>query len=177
VKRQGVAFSAEFRSIANRLNQKIGWTYERTCSARLGDSRCKVDLTSPVYHGMATITSDGPSTDLQVSGISGFAADWFSGGTLTFSSGRNAGLAFEVKSHLRTAGADFLVLWMPPPFPVAAGDAGTVTAGCRKTFAICKSKFDNHLNFRGFPHIPGTDAVTRYGVQGALGESGGSLFG
>ena len=109
--------------------------------------------------------------------LSGYAADWFTGGTLAFTSGANEGLDFEVKTHVRSAGADFLVLWMPVPFPVATGDTATVTAGCRKTFAICKSKFDNHVNFRGFPLIPGTDVVTRYGVQGALGETGGSIFG
>jgi uncharacterized phage protein (TIGR02218 family) len=60
---------------------------------------------------------------------------------------------------------------------MAVGDAGTVVAGCRKTLAVCGSKFANVANFRGFPHVPGSDAVTRYGVQGALGASGGSLFG
>ena len=39
VTRAGLAFSAEFRSIANRLNQKIGTTCERFCAAKLGDSR------------------------------------------------------------------------------------------------------------------------------------------
>ena len=177
VKRQGLAFSAEFRSIANRLNQKIGQTYERTCSAQLGDGRCKVDLTSATYRGSATAETAGPTAQIIVAGLSGYAKDWFSGGTLLFTAGANAGLRFEIKSHLRTSGADIVELWMPTPFPVAIGDTATVTAGCRKTFAICKSKFDNHVNFRGFPLVPGTDVVTRYGVEGAFGESGGSIFG
>ena len=82
-----------------------------------------------------------------------------------------------MKAHLRSAGVDILEFWLPTPFPVGIGDPATVTAGCRKTFATCKSKFANHVNFRGFPLIPGTDAVTRYGVQGAFAESGGSLYG
>ncbi len=60
---------------------------------------------------------------------------------------------------------------------MAAGDGGTAVAGCRKTLATCKSKFGNVVNFRGFPHIPGVDVVTRYGVEGALGQTGGSIFG
>lgn len=177
VKREGLAFSAEFRSIANRLNQKIGQTYERTCSARLGDSRCKVDLTSATYRAVATAQTAGSTVQIVVGGLSGFAKDWFSGGTIIFTSGANAPLPFEIKSHLRTSGVDMLELWMPTPFPIVLGDTATVTAGCRKTFAACKSKFDNHVNFRGFPLIPGTDAVTRYGAEGAFGESGGSMFG
>ncbi|MCW6510989.1 DUF2163 domain-containing protein [Lichenifustis flavocetrariae] len=177
IKRQGVAFSAEFRSIANRLNQKIGQTYERTCSATLGDSRCAIDLTAAAYRGTAIAQTAGLTAQIVVGGLSGYGKDWFSGGTLAFTAGANAGLTFEIKAHLRTAGADILELWLPAPFAVALGDTATVTAGCRKTFAVCRSKFDNHVNFRGFPLIPGTDVVTRYGVQGALGESGGSIYG
>ena len=110
-------------------------------------------------------------------GPPGFASDWFTGGRLTLDTGGNAAIAFEVKAHRRTAGVDILELWLPPPFPIAAGDAGRVVAGCRKTLATCISKFDNVANFRGFPHIPGVDAVTRYGVQGALAQTGGSIFG
>lgn len=177
VKREGLAFSAELRSLATLLNQKIGLTYGRTCSAVLGDARCRVDLTNAAYRGGVTATSAGLSRDIVVAGLSGFAADWFTDGTLSFGSGANAGLPFEIKSHRRTAGVDILELWLPPPFPVAAGDTGTATAGCRKTLAVCKGKFANVPNFRGFPHIPGTDVVTRYASQGALGQSGGSLFG
>ena len=177
VKRQGVAFSAEFRSIANRLNQKIGQTYERTCSAKLGDGRCKVDLASAAYCATATAETAGATAQIVMAGLSGYARDWFSAGTLRFTAGQNNGLNFEIKSHLRTAGVDLIELWMPTPFPVAVGDSATATAGCRKSFAICKSKFGNQVNFRGYPHVPGTDAVTRYGVQGAFGQSGGSIFG
>ena len=177
VKRHGVAFQAEFRSLANRLNQKIGSTYQRLCQASLGDSRCKVDLTQAQFRGAFAVTTGGTSRTLVLSGLSGFASDWFTEGTAALATGANAGLVFEVKAHRRTAGIDQVELWLPPPFAVAAGDAGTIVAGCRKTFAVCGSKFANRVNFRGFPHIPGTDVVTRYGVQGALGATGGSLFG
>ena len=176
VTRAGLAFSAEFRSLANRLNQKIGTTCERFCSARLGDSRCKVDLTAPAYRATATAGTAGLVSAITVTGLSSFAADWFTFGTLTFASGANDGLAFDIKAHLRTSGIDILQLWAPTPFPVALGDTATVIAGCRKSLATCKAKFANLPNFRGYPHIPGADVVTRYAVQGALDASGGSLF-
>ena len=177
VKREGLAFTAELRGVAHRLNQKIGSAYSRTCEAQLGDARCQVDLTQATMRSTFTAMSGTAGRVIVASGLSGFADDWFTGGTLTFSSGSDAGIPFEVKSHRRTSGIDQLELWLPPPFPIAAGDAGTVLAGCRKTLAVCGSKFDNIANFRGFPHIPGTDAVTRYGVQDALDATGGSLFG
>ena len=177
VKREGLAFSAELRSLAHRLNQTIGSTYSRTCEAQLGDARCKVDLTQATLRAGFTAAGATTARTIVASGLSAFASDWFTAGTLTFAAGANAGIAVEVKSHRRTSGIDQLELWLPLPFPVAAGDAGTVVAGCRRTLAVCGSKFANVANFRGFPHIPGADVVTRYGVQGALGAAGGSLFG
>jgi uncharacterized phage protein (TIGR02218 family) len=70
-----------------------------------------------------------------------------------------------------------LELWQAMPEPFAAGDAFTVTAGCDKRFDTCRAKFDNVVNFRGFPHIPGNDFVARYAVAGEPGNSGKSLQG
>ncbi len=176
IKRQGVAFSAEFRSLAHRLDQKIGQTYERSCSAALGDARCGIDLTLPTLQAPVAVSTATTSRDIVVSGLESFASDWFTGGTLTFSTGHDALIPFEIKSHRKTSGIDILELWLPPPFAIAAGDIGRAVAGCRKNFATCQSKFNNVTNFRGFPHIPGVDVVTRYGVQGALDQTGGSIF-
>ncbi len=177
VARQGLAFSAEFRSIANRLNQKIGTTCERFCSARLGDERCKVDLTLPAYRAEATVGTAGRVSEILVTGLAGFAADWFTFGRIIFETGANAAVTLDIKAHLRTSGVDILQLWTPTPFALALGDTATVLTGCRKSLTVCRGKFGNVPNFRGYPHIPGTDVVTRYAVQGALGQTGGSLFG
>ncbi len=56
LKREGLAFSAELRSLAHRLNQKIGSTYARQCEASLGDARCQVDLTQPALNATFTAT-------------------------------------------------------------------------------------------------------------------------
>jgi hypothetical protein len=38
--------------------------------------------------------------------------------------------------------------------------------GCDKRFATCAARFDNTLNFRGFPTIPGDDFLTIYPAEG-----------
>ena len=63
------------------------------------------------------------------------------------------------------------------PEPVAAGDSFTVTAGCDKQFQTCHDRFNNVVNFRGFPHIPGNDFVISYPVQGQPGNDGKSRQG
>jgi uncharacterized phage protein (TIGR02218 family) len=59
---------------------------------------------------------------------------------------------------------------------VAVGDAFTVSAGCDKQFSTCRTKFDNALNFRGFPYMPGNDAVVSYPTSGQPLD-GGSRYG
>ena len=51
-------------------------------------------------------------------------------------------------------------------------DAFTVTAGCDKSFRTCKAKFDNAVNFRGFPHVPGVDFALTYPDRGAKNDGG-----
>ena len=48
-----------------------------------------------------------------------------------------------------------------------------VRAGCNKRIETCAGRFDNVSNFRGFPNIPGQDAVVRYASRGRHG--GGNL--
>ena len=57
------------------------------------------------------------------------------------------------------------------PRPVVPGDGFVVTAGCDKRFTTCRDKFANVANFRGFPQMPGTDAVLGYPAptDGGLG--------
>ena len=47
--------------------------------------------------------------------------------------------------------------------------------GCARTFAACKA-FGNAVNYRGFPHIIGDDALVQ-GVNEALPRDGGSRYG
>ena len=68
-------------------------------------------------------------------------------------------------------------LWQPFAHAILPGDAFTVTAGCDKQFATCQAKFDNAVNFRGFPHIPGNDFVTAIARPGDPANDGGKLAG
>jgi uncharacterized phage protein (TIGR02218 family) len=58
-----------------------------------------------------------------------------------------------------------LTLLEAPVRPITATDAFVVRAGCDKRLATCGTKFANVANFRGFPHIPGQDAVLRYATK------------
>ncbi|MBS0528182.1 MAG: DUF2163 domain-containing protein [Proteobacteria bacterium] len=169
VRREGQAFTAELRGLADALAQDSGRLYTARCSADLGDSRCRIDLSGPVYRGSgAVVTIDGTSIT-GVSGLDGFADGWFTGGRLGWTDGSNNGLAIEVKDHRVSSGEVRISLWQAMPEPIAVGDVFTVTAGCDKGFATCRDRFANSDNFRGFPQIPGNDFVISYPLPGGGG--------
>lgn len=159
VRRGRVAFVAEVRSLAHVLNQPVGRLYQSVCDADLGDARCGVDLSDPAFRGTGTVSSLRTERSFVAGGLGGFAPGWFDRGQLLWTSGGNAGRAVGIAGH--AAGA-VLTLAEAPVAPLAPGDAFEVTAGCDKRLASCAGKFANVLNFRGFPHIPGQDAVLRY---------------
>jgi uncharacterized phage protein (TIGR02218 family) len=177
VRREGLAFAAEMRSPADRLNQESGRLYTATCSADLGDARCGVDLDDPAYKGFGSVVALAGTSSFAAAGLGAFDDGWFTAGRLVFTSGANAGLAIEVKAHRVDDDAVTFVLWQAMPQPITVGDTFTVTAGCDKRFPTCRYRFANAVNFRGFPHIPGNDFVVRYPNQGEAGNDGGSLVG
>lgn len=154
-------FRAELRGLSSLLDQSVMRRFTRRCDADLGDARCGVRLV-PEAAGVAQVVD---AVTLRLSGLADRADDHFAHGRLSVRSGQNEGLSVEIAA---SRGAE-VSLWQALPLPVAAGDAVEVTAGCDKTFATCRERFANHLNFRGFPHMPGDEALT-YAAPGASGE-------
>ncbi|MGD9922332.1 MAG: DUF2163 domain-containing protein [Pseudorhodoplanes sp.] len=175
VRREGRAFAAELRGLADALNAETGRLYTPTCAADLGDARCSVDLEDASYHGEGAVTALTGVSAFTAGGLSDFADGWFTGGRLTFSGGANDGDAMEVKRHHVAGDVVIIELWQALALPIAPGDMFVVTAGCDKRFATCRDRFENVANFRGFPHIPGNDFIIRYATDGEPGHDGKSL--
>ncbi|HEX3653723.1 MAG TPA: DUF2163 domain-containing protein [Rhizomicrobium sp.] len=176
VKRGKTAFQAEVRGLAHLLNQPIGRAYGYSCDADLGDARCTIDLSNPLYRGVGTVAAITDQRRFTASGLDAFTDQWFSGGKLTWTSGANTNRAMEVKRHGVVGARISLELWHQMNEAIAVGDAFAITAGCDKQFSTCKAKFNNAVNFRGFPYMPGNDAVTSYPTQSQVLD-GGSRYG
>lgn len=170
IKRQETAFSAEFRSLAHKLGQNTGRSYQRTCDAKLGDGRCKVNLESATYKATGTVTS-AAGRNLVLTGLGTYDDGWFTHGRIKFTSGLNAGLEFEVKSH----SGGTVTLWDAPPSAVVSAVTFEIRAGCKQDMWTCRDKFNNIKNFQGFFDIPGQDYIQKVAVQGEAVYDGGSL--
>jgi uncharacterized phage protein (TIGR02218 family) len=169
-----LGFSAEVRGLAHRLDQPKGRLFQYGCDASLGDARCKIDLGDPAFRGEGAVIAVEDRRRFKAEGLEGFADAWFARGLLTWSTGANAGRAFEVKVHRAAASGVSLELWREATEVIAVADAFLVTAGCDKQFSTCRTKFANGLNFRGFPHMPGNDFVLSYPNRDDGSNDGGS---
>jgi len=176
VRRGETNFQAEIRGLSTQLQQVKGRIYGYSCDALLGDSRCGKDISSATYTGTGAVDSTNSSSYLVASGLGSYETGWFTSGVLTFTSGLNTGILREVKSHIANNGIVSISLWEPMPFNIEVADTFSIAAGCDKTFKTCKAKFNNPSNFRGFPHVPGSDTVIKYAAPGDPNFDGGGNF-
>jgi uncharacterized phage protein (TIGR02218 family) len=160
VRRAGTTFSAEVRGLAHYLNQPQGRLYQYTCDATLGDDRCGVAIDTTAHTTVATITAVLDARRFTVSGLTARDTDWCSRGLATFTSGTNTGVAAEIRRHTNAASTTTIELWQELPRTPALGDTLILSAGCDKHATTCRTKFDNLVNFRGFPHLPGSNLLT-----------------
>lgn len=145
-------FVAEVRGLAQKLSQNIVELYSPTCRAVLGDTRCKVNLASFTFvETVNTVTS----RQVFISNAMTQAAGYFSSGEVVWLTGANATRRMEIKEF---ANKQFTLV-LPMPNNIAVGDTFNAIAGCDKTFNTCFTKFNNAVNFRGEPHVPGMDKM------------------
>ena len=63
----------------------------------------------------------------------------------------------EVKTWTQTGGV--VQLYLPMPRPVQVGDTLSIYPGCDKRVGHCRDKFNNIVNMRAEPYVPGTDFI------------------
>lgn len=119
--------------------------YQPTCLHTLYDSGCGL-----VKNAFGTNGAVAPNSTASVINWSGANTSYLQG-SITFTSGVNAGVTANVNSVV--AGVS-LTLGYPLQSAPAPGDTFTVYQGCDHTTATCQSKFNNLANFRGFPYVP-----------------------
>ena len=174
IRRASGSFKAELRGLTEALNQPRGMAYQSPCSAVLGDAACGFDTQSLGYVTEVAVEDVEDAKVLRFAALEGFDDRWFERGRLTVLSGRSEGLIGLVKNDRLSGNGRVIELWETLGAPLAPGDIVRIEAGCDKRSDTCRLKFNNFLNFRGFPHIPGEDWLMAYPQGGAL-HDGGSL--
>lgn len=133
----------------DRLGGLLTWT-----SGANNGASSNVDSTDPGAIALATSMSH----DIAIGDAYTITDAYTGGGLLTWTAGANLGLTQEVKTGV----GGTITLVLPMTYAVAIGDAYSVTAGCDKNRSTCQGIFNNATRFRGFPDIPGIDAIMTY---------------
>lgn len=148
------SFSAELRGATVIFEAPVVEQTTPDCRADLGDKRCRIPMAG--RRRIARVVSSS-GTAIIVDQVAGHADYAF--GRLRWLDGPSAGLSARIAG---SAGAT-LTLQEPPNVAIAAGTPVELIEGCDKRFVTCTTRFNNALNFRGEPHIPGNDLLLRYG--------------
>ena len=145
-------FSAELRGVAWKLNEPICPSTSPHCRAELGDHACRVDLAGRSRR-VSAVSWDGGEIEINADVDSRFLF-----GRLRYRSGANCG-------------AETIILGIDGPrlrprdLPRADIESGAIIEireGCDKRLQTCSERFANAANFRGEPHLPGMDLLTRF---------------
>lgn len=152
---RGNAFEAELRGPTALLDGAVVEQTSPECRAALGDERCRVDMAGRVR--ITRIAAVPAEDEIEVESAS-LEANAYSYGRLRWLGGANQGLESEIVASSGTA----LTLREAPPRSPEPGDLIELREGCDKSLATCSGRFGNAANFRGEPHLPGMDLLTRY---------------
>ncbi len=157
---EGLAFSAELNGPSAALEGPVVEQTSPTCRASLGDKRCRVDMAGRVRLARVVSVSGAALTFeyLETAPPTAGGEGLYAYGRLRWIGGANSGLVSPVRA---SAGAT-VTLREAPPFEPAAGDLVELSEGCDRRFETCVGRFANAVNFRGEPHLPGIDLLTRY---------------
>ncbi len=176
VKMTNGMFTAEIRGLSYKLTTVLGALYGPICRAVFGSGTndidmnsqylCRIDVSTyrqsgsvaSVPSAMAIVPASGLLMVGSATPATAAPAGWFDDGFIAFTSGPLSGYSFEIKSWDGTT----LALYLPMPKQPAGGNTFTIEPGCDHTVFACGSKYDNVLNFRGEPSIPGEDSILDY---------------
>jgi uncharacterized phage protein (TIGR02218 family) len=142
---QGDEFKFEVLDQRHRLSQTLGRTITNQC--RRKKASCCVNIAPETATTVATVT-DAMTIEVAAAITS---AD-FIGGRIWFTTGPLAG---NDPVEIFAVTGSVLTLYEPLPALPDVGDDCTIKEGCDGTIEMCRDRYDNAINFDGFPAVRG----------------------
>ena len=159
IRRVDGTFRAELRGLTEALNRPLGRVYQKPCTAVLGDAACRFDTGLPGYTVELAVDGEEDGRSFDWEALPGFDPEFFIRGRLDVLDGPAAGLFGLIKHDRQRGKRRVIELWEPIRGDVSQGVMIRLTAGCNKQMETCRLKFNNLVNFQGFPDLPGEDWV------------------
>jgi uncharacterized phage protein (TIGR02218 family) len=148
----GESFTAELNGAAAKLSAPVCPATSAECRAEFGDKKCRVDLAGRMVRARVSSAEDNVIVTDQL------LDERYLFGRLRYLSGANCGLQTVILAVNGTQ----LTIRDRARAAIEVNAIIEIREGCDKLFATCVSRFANAANFRGEPHVPGNDLLTRY---------------
>lgn len=158
VNSSGGQFKAEVRSLLQNTSQRIVPLISVNCRVKkFGDAECGFSLVSPYkLTGKTVLTvSSNKQFTANFGLVLGLVTGLYNWGLVTWLTGDNAGRKMEIKTHTHSL-TDTMILQQSMRNAIQVGDTFDIQSGCDRRLETCKA-YSNIANFRGEPHVPGTD--------------------
>ena len=130
------------------------FTHSGLCNHVLYDGQCQISEGSFRHTDtVSSVSADGKT--ITVANLSSNGASWAVGGYIAFGNDRRM---------ILSQSGDAVTINLP--FGATPSGSVDVQAGCDHTPATCKSKFNNIVNFGGFPYVPNIN-IFESGIDGS----------
>ena len=140
---KGIAANVNCVGFEHFLKQTVPrWRYQLTCNHMVFDSKCT--LVEADYKITAVITLDSTKTKLTSATFDAQEDGYFTGGHIIFGD--------ETRTIVDHVGSIVTIMYKFKE--LEDNDSVDAYPGCDGKIETCKDKFDNLLNFLGFPFIP-----------------------
>lgn len=144
--------------ILSLMDKTIGETYSPLCRAKFCDKKCSLNAEKYTFLGKIKNIISEIEFNCFESEITNKKTNYFKYGLIKFTSGKNKNSIAEIK---QSVGSN-IVLNSKLLYNLEENDEFEIFAGCNKKFNTCIEKFNNAINFRGEPNLPGTTKVYKF---------------
>lgn len=148
-------FSAELTSAKRVLEQDIVPRTSPTCRALFCGLGCGLSASKFTTR----VTLEEVDLDLNRVRLSSPLGSQHVDGKVRFLGGPQTGKPFGILD----VEANWLILDQPIANGLKLGTPAELRQGCDHTLSTCSVRFENSVNFRGEPFLPGNDLLARYG--------------
>jgi uncharacterized phage protein (TIGR02218 family) len=158
-------FRADIQNVMRDLRTKLGTVYTPSCRHELGAGNlagkvggCTVNLSASPRTLSDTVASVVTQNKVftfseATSGTPPNDTGYYNGGKVVWKTGNNVGVTSQIITHAHSASTHTVTLFVPTPYSMQAGDTFDIIVGCDKTTTTCKARFNNIVEFGGFPFI------------------------
>lgn len=151
------SFIANVKGLKNEIDKTIGDVYSPLCRTSFCSEKCKLNKVNFTFNAVISKVVDNISFLTENENIINKEDGYFENGVVEFLSGKNKGQKTEIKQFSN----GLFMMSTELAYSIEVGDSFSVIAGCDKAFKTCCSKFNNAVNFRGEPYLPGLDLLLK----------------